>query len=185
MKEHAKLTRSRVAIEEASIEVLLRNPDAGMSEIALAAGVGRATLYRHYESREILVQTLAKKCLEETDELVKPLNAEGLTGKQAILATIDVLMPMANRFRFLMSLWSIAEHDPSVIRIYKRQLKELRELVKQAKSEGEISAELSTTWVVSMFDALLNSAWQLVELDKMTPSDAARYFKRSFFLGCQ
>lgn len=185
MKEHAKITQSRNAIEEAGIEALLRNPDAGMSEIALAAGVGRATLYRHYESRELLVQALAKKCLEETDALVEPLKAMGLEGKQAIEATIDVLMPMASRYRFLMSLWAIAADDKVVNRIYKRQLKDLSELVMQAQAEGEISSKLSTVWVVSTFDAILNSAWQLIELGKVSPKDAMISFKRSFFLGCQ
>jgi len=107
-----------------------------MSEIALAAGVGRATLYRHFESRELLVQALANKCLQETDELVVPLKEQGLTGKEAIEAYIDVLMPMANRFRFLMSLWNIAADDPTVIRIYQRQLRELRELVKHFPAYG-------------------------------------------------
>ncbi len=185
MKEHAKIVQSRTAIEEAGIEVLLRNPEASMSEIALVAGVGRATLYRHFESREILVQTLARKCLEETDELVEPIKAQGLRGRRAIEASIDVLIPMANRFRFLMSLKAIAANDPAINLIYKRQLGELSELVNQAQSDGEISSTLSNEWVVSMFDAILNSAWQLIEQGKVAPGDAAIAFKQSFFSGCQ
>ena len=185
MKEHAKFAQSRSAIEEAGIEVLLRNPDASMSEIALVASVGRATLYRHYESREILVQSLARKCLEETDELLEPIKAQKLTGKQAIEASIDVLMPMANRFRFLMSLWTLAADDPVVNGIYKRQLDELKELVMQAQNDGDISSELSSVWVVSMFDAILNSAWHLIENGEITSSDAVGAIKRSFFRGCQ
>jgi len=184
-KEHAKTAHSRSVIEEAGIEVLLRNPAAGMSEIALAAGVGRATLYRHFESRELLVQALANKCLQETDELVVPLKEQGLTGKEAIEAYIDVLMPMANRFRFLMSLWNIAADDPTVIRIYQRQLRELRELVKQAQDEGDICKSFSSIWVVSTFDALLTSAWQLIENRKMSSAAAAAAFKRTFYSGCK
>ncbi len=184
-KEHAKTAHSRSVIEEAGIEVLLRNPAAGMSEIALAAGVGRATLYRHFESRELLVQALANKCLQETDELVVPLKEQGLTGKEAIEAYIDVLMPMANRFRFLMSLWNIAADDPTVIRIYQRQLRELRELVKQAQDEGDICKSFSSIWVVSTFDALLTSAWQLIEHRKMSSAAAAAAFKRTFYSGCK
>ena len=185
MKEHAKFTQSRSAIEEAGIQVLLRNPDASMSEIALMAGVGRATLYRHYESREVLVQSLAKKCLEETDEILDPLKAQGLRGKQAIEASIDVLMPMANRFRFLMSLWAFTANDRVVNRIYKRQLEELKILVVQAQEDGDISSELSNVWVVSMFDAILNSAWQLIEVGEITSIEATNAVKRSFFMGCQ
>lgn len=184
MKEHAKIAQSRHAIEEAGIETLLRNPDAGMSEIALAAGVGRATLYRHYESREALVQALAKKCLEETDRLVQPLKDEGLQGRAAIEATIDVLMPMAARYRFLMSLWTIAADDRTVRRIYNRQLDELSELVTDAQAAGELRPEFSTTWIVSFFDSVLSCAWYLVESGEMSAADAAVAFKSSFFDGC-
>lgn len=185
IKEHAKITQSRAAIEEAGIEVLLRNPDAGMSEIALAAGVGRATLYRHFDSRKSLIQALAIKCLEDTDVLTAPLKAQKLAGKRAIEATIDVLMPMASRYRFLMSLWNLASDDRKTNQIYKRQLDEFSQLVQQAQDAGEISAELTVTWIVWSFDALLNSAWHLVELGKMTPTAAAFAFKKSFFSGCQ
>lgn len=185
IKEHAKIAQSRAAIEEAGIDVLLRNPDAGMSEIALAAGVGRATLYRHFDSRKSLIQALAIKCLEDTDVLTTPLKALGLEGKRAIDATIDVLMPMASRYRFLMSLWNIASDDRKTNQIYQRQLDEFSQFVQQAQEAGEFSSELSVTWIVWSFDALLNSAWHLVELGEMTPADAAVAFKKSFFSGCQ
>jgi hypothetical protein len=94
-------------------------------------------------------------------------------------------MPMANRFRFLMSLWNIAADDPTVIRIYQRQLRELRELVKQAQDEGDICKSLSSIWVVTTFDALLTSAWQLIEHRKMSSAAAAAAFKRTFYSGCK
>ena len=182
--EHAKVTQSRLAIEEAGISVLLRNPDAGMSEIALAAGIGRATLYRHYDSREVLVQALARKCLDETDVLVQPIKQAGLQGRAAIEATIEVLTPMAARFRFLMSLWVIAAEDKAVNQIYQRQLEELSELVVQAQAAGEIDPDLSVTWVVYLFDAILNNAWLMVESGEMNTDEAALAFSRSFFSGC-
>lgn len=185
IKQHAKITQSLAAIEEAGIELLLRNPDAAMSEIALAAGVGRATLYRHYESREVLIQALARKCLDETDVLIEPIKQKGLRGQAAIEATIDVLMPMASRYRFLMGLSAITSRDAVTKQIYERQLRELSELVAQAQEGGEISGDLATVWVVSVFDAMLNSAWQLVELGKLSVDEATRAFKTSFFSGCQ
>jgi len=163
----------------------LRNPDAGMSEIALAAGVGRATLYRHFDSRTSLIQALAIRCLEDTDVLTAPLKLQQLRGKRAIEATIDVLMPMATRYRFLMSLWNLASNDQKTNQIYQRQLNEFSLLVEQAQDAGEFRSDLSVTWIVWSFDALLTSAWYLIEQAEMTPADAADALKKSFFSGCQ
>ncbi len=184
-RTHAKTAQSRSLIEDAGIKVLLRNPDAAMSEIALAAGVGRATLYRHFESRDVLIQADAVKCLEETDEVLAPLKAQEIKGKAAISATIDLLMPMASRFRFLMRLQSIAYENKTAVKIYKRQLGELSQLVHQAHDAGEFRRDLPVTWIVSSFDALLNNAWHLVQIGDMTPDEAASAFKKSFFSGCQ
>lgn len=179
-KADARYKKSRAAIIDAGIEVLLANPNAGMSEIAQAAGVGRATLYRHFETRNELVQALTILCLEETDEILQPVKDAGLTGLSAISASIDLIVPMADKYRFLMSLSAIAAEDATVKRIYRRQLKELYDLVEVAKDAGEIDSNLPTAWVVGSYDALLNTAWELVEQNQLTSVDAAVYFKRSF-----
>lgn len=182
-KIDARYQKSQAVIIESAIKTLLRNPDAGMSEIALAAGVGRATLYRHYESRDILIQSLARNCLEESDELVEPIKAKKLTGREAIEATIDALMPMADRYKFLLNLWSIAGNDKAVRTIYKRQLDELQTLVNQAKKSGEIKPDISTTWVVTVFDNLLYASWLMIKNEVMQPEEAAQSFKSMLFGG--
>jgi TetR/AcrR family transcriptional repressor of mexCD-oprJ operon len=50
--------RTSAAILEAAIHVLAENPDASVNEIAVAAGVGRATMYRYFPTREELLKEL-------------------------------------------------------------------------------------------------------------------------------
>jgi hypothetical protein len=57
--------------------------------------------------------------------------------------------------------------------------------VKQAQDEGDICKSLSSIWVVTTFDALLTSAWQLIEHRKMSSAAAAAAFKRTFYSGCK
>ena len=57
--------RNRVAILEAAIGVLGAQPDAGIAEVAAAAGVGRATVYRHFAAREELIEALRLHASEE------------------------------------------------------------------------------------------------------------------------
>ncbi|MYB34208.1 MAG: helix-turn-helix transcriptional regulator, partial [Gammaproteobacteria bacterium] len=61
---------SRAAIIDAAVGVLARNPDASLATIAEAAGVGRATLYRHFPGRNDLIDAISRQAIEETDAAV-------------------------------------------------------------------------------------------------------------------
>ena len=180
IKGDARFLKSRSAIVDAGIEVLLENPSAGMAEIALAAGVGRATLYRHFESREALIDALTMLCLEETDDVLEPLAEQNLSALAAILASIDLIVPLATRFRFLVSVASGKSEDQKVRKLYARQLDDLAQLIEQAKRDGDIANQHTTDWIVAMYDALLNAAWVLVQQGKLDVTTATDSFRKSF-----
>ncbi|WP_354697689.1 hypothetical protein DSM112329_03326 [Paraconexibacter sp. AEG42_29] len=54
-------------IVETAADVLARRPHASTGEIARAAGVGRSTLYRHFETREALVAAVRRLAREQAD----------------------------------------------------------------------------------------------------------------------
>ncbi|MFN3237516.1 MAG: TetR/AcrR family transcriptional regulator [Pseudomonadales bacterium] len=175
--------KTRHALFEASIKELLANPSATMSEIANSAGIGRATLYRHFETRELLVRALAQLCLEETDQALK--HAYQFQGRAALEAIFTAIMPLANRFRFLMSLWQIAARDPEVTRIYQRQLRDLKGTVLKAQKRAELRNDIPADWIVASFDAQLNVAWHMVETRVISAGEAEAYFRTTFFSGCE
>ncbi len=181
-KKDRRLVQSEAAIIEAGIRTLLIDPSAGMSEIAEAAGIGRATLYRHFDSREALVRGLALKCYEEIETALEPHGH--LVGRPGIERIIDVLMPIANRFRFLGSLWTYVEEDKEIARIESQMDEDMRLLFDHARSTGDIDKSFPTAWLVSFFDSTLMAGWDMVESGAMDPEEVAVYVKRSFFAGC-
>jgi len=171
-----RANRSRQALLAAGIETLLLNPNASLSEIAAHAKVGRTTLYRHFKTREQLIQELALESLALTDAAIEPIIKQELKGREAIESMLHALMPLADRFHFLLSLWNIAEDDPEVTNIYNRQLEYLSLLVEQGKQEGSITREMTTTWCVTMIDCLIYGCASLVrsgECDVQTASTSA------------
>lgn len=61
--------RNRQAILAAARELLAASGDVPMYEIGRHAGVGQATLYRHFASRESLVMTIFSEQIEELEHL--------------------------------------------------------------------------------------------------------------------
>lgn len=54
-QQRSDARRNRDAIVVAGLEALTESPDASLNAIAKRAGVGNATLYRHFQTREDLV----------------------------------------------------------------------------------------------------------------------------------
>ena len=61
MTKHAIRPATLDAIVEAAVVALGENRSASMSEIAIRAGIGRATLHRHFSTRDGLIALLQKR----------------------------------------------------------------------------------------------------------------------------
>ncbi|MFT5158570.1 MAG: AcrR family transcriptional regulator [Paracoccaceae bacterium] len=181
-KKDQRFVQSERSIVAAGIDTLLKNPYSSLSDVALAAGVGRATMYRHFETRDALIKHIGRICMEDTVAALAP--TDGLYGRQALESAFDALMPLANKYHFLINSWHIVVQDEVVSRIDAQQIGDLQELIDQAKKIGVINNQHPTEWVAACFDNLLIVAWSLVQEGKISSKDAAKYAKSTFFDGC-
>ena len=62
----------------AAQRLLNSDPGASMSTIAEAAGVSRATLHRHFDSREALLVELGTRSLDQWEQRLDDADAEGV-----------------------------------------------------------------------------------------------------------
>src|SRR4051794_17223520 len=75
--KRADARRNIAAILDAATDCLARDPDSSINDIAQAAGVGRVTLYGHFESRAALVSQVVQRAIAQSEE---SLGAVDLTG---------------------------------------------------------------------------------------------------------
>ncbi|CAL9402036.1 TetR/AcrR family transcriptional regulator [Streptomyces sp. enrichment culture] len=95
-------TRNRIL--DVALDVLGENPDAGMGEIASAAGVVRRTVYDHFPSRLDLVRTLTERAVAEMTAVLDEVNASGAEADATWVEFVARLWPVAHRYRVLLAL---------------------------------------------------------------------------------
>ena len=75
--KRADARKNIAAILDAATECLARDPDASVSDIATAAGVGRVTLYGHFESRGALVAEVVERAMTAGDTVLEAVDLTG------------------------------------------------------------------------------------------------------------
>jgi AcrR family transcriptional regulator len=98
------MNETRDRILDVALDVLGGDPDAGMGEIAAAAGVVRRTVYGHFPSRLDLVRTLTQRAVTEMTAVLTEVNAADEQADVAWVAFIARLWPVAHRYRVLLAL---------------------------------------------------------------------------------
>ena len=173
---------ARQAILDTAAGLLAEAPGASMSALAEASGVSRATLYRHFPSREHLIQQLSLEAIRVTDQASAAVFERYENAERALLEMLEALLPFGDRFHFLAHETAAAQ-DPEVAAETRRQLDELAEFVELAKTEGLFAAELPTAWIVTVIDSLIWTAWTSIHRGDLAPREAPRLVYRTLVEG--
>ena len=98
------MNETRDRILDVALDVLGDNPDAGMGDIASAAGIVRRTVYLHFPSRLDLVRTLTERAVTEMTAVLTEVSASGAEADATWAEFIARLWPVAHRYRVLLAL---------------------------------------------------------------------------------
>ncbi|MEW1864074.1 TetR/AcrR family transcriptional regulator [Streptomyces sp. NBC_00669] len=98
------MNETRDRILDVALDVLGEDPDAGMGDIAAAAGVVRRTVYGHFPSRLDLVRTLTERAVAEMTAVLADVNASDAEADAMWVEFIARVWPVAHRYRVLLAL---------------------------------------------------------------------------------
>jgi AcrR family transcriptional regulator len=98
------MNETRDRILDVALDLLGENPDAGMGDIASAAGVVRRTVYGHFPSRLDLVRTLTGRAVAEMTAVLADVNASGAEADATWAEFVARVWPVAHRYRVLLAL---------------------------------------------------------------------------------
>ena len=148
-------------IIEGAIRALSESSNATVDQIAAEARVGRATVFRHFESRAGLLRALARRAIAETDTVTRQATAQACTATDALRSATKAVVGAGESFRFLEAAPELRD-DPEIVGAYERQTSELADLVRAAREEGFIRPDVPLAWAVASIDGLIWAACRAV-----------------------
>lgn len=172
---------TREAILEAAFQTFSRLPTASLADVAARAGVGRATLHRHFKSRETLMVALAKTATQELDEAIEAATAGSVSHTDGLKKALGAMIPLADRQWFLAH--EPVDRDPDIAKSYKAGLDDLAASIEAAKAEGTFSKDIPTAWIVEAYQNLVYAAWTTVRDGHATPGQATDLAWRTLTTG--
>ena len=153
-RRQALQERVAAAILEAAARVLATGGEqASMNEVATAAGVARATLYRYFPSRQALLDELARVAAEEAGARLASARVEELAAEEGVRRAVRALIEAGDPFTVVAR--ERVRPDPE--QFEERVLEPLRRLFERAQRAGEIREDIPDTWLTDALVGLVVS----------------------------
>jgi AcrR family transcriptional regulator len=151
---HARVSS---AILEAAAAVLAeRGEQASMADVATAAGMARATVYRYFPNREALFEALGRLAVEEAGERLLAGRLQEVAVPEAFERAVRSLVAVGDYF-VVVSRES-ARPDPEEFE--QRIAAPLRGLIERAQSQGEVRDDLPASWLMESLIGIVVSGLQ-------------------------
>ncbi|MGW1933756.1 TetR/AcrR family transcriptional regulator [Streptomyces sp. NPDC001919] len=149
----------RTQVLHAAAALLSRKATATMDEVARSAGIGRATLHRHFAGRDALVRALEEHGLQEIEAALERAEPEAGSADEAVRRTVAEVEHLAPLLSFLVTENQLFEGDQQNegwARIDAR----VSALFRRGQEDGVFRIDLTPAWLTEAFYGLIGSgAW--------------------------
>jgi AcrR family transcriptional regulator len=153
-----------------SAQLLALRPAASMEEIAAAAGISRATLFRRFPSRAALVSALSERALSAYADAVERSRPDEGSPTEALGRALGELAGLAPEHGLLV-LQPMDEHVERGLLDRARAVDErLTALVRRGQESGDFRVDLPADWVLTVITWLVVGAADGLRLGTVAPA---------------
>lgn len=158
MRSAALRTHTAESILDSAAPVLAQRDQATMAELAEAAGVGRATLYRYFPTRDELVAALADRALEETTRRLSDAALDRVDVREAVARICRALLAIGDRYAVLVRE-GVRPSDGAAKRRIGRPM---RAVIRRGIRDGGLRADIPVDAQVRLLGGMIGSAQRMV-----------------------
>src|SRR6266516_2818960 len=174
--------RTDAAILDAAAHVLSEHgSSSNMADVAAAAGVSRATLYRYYPDREALLGALASRALADAAARLADAGLERAPVEEAIQRIVRALTAVGDRYAVLVR--EQVEGDPDEIE--RLVTAPMRAVFARGLESGLFRQDLAADVLLELFGGALVAALKLTQHGQLGLEEATAAAASVFLNGAR
>ncbi|MFD3661470.1 TetR/AcrR family transcriptional regulator [Streptomyces sp. NPDC058659] len=160
----------RTQVLHSAAGLLSRKATATMDEVARAAGIGRATLHRHFAGRDALVRALEELGIQELEEALDRARLDEGPADEAVRRLVAGTEPMAPLLSFLVTENQLFEGDQQN-EGWARLDARVSDLFRRGQEQGAFRIDLTPAWLTEALYGLIGSAAWAVQDGRVAAKD--------------
>ena len=145
--------RNLEAIVDAARRTFSADPRASMQQVAEAAGLHRATVHRHFASRDDLLNALQARAMEESLTALRDVRPEDGPAGDALRRATRALVETADRWQ-LARYAAVPQEGPAIEEIRRR----MTELIARGQREGSVRDDLDAGVLTTVWAGVIANA---------------------------
>lgn len=175
------MTVDREQVLRSAATLLSHKATATMDEVAKAAGIGRATLHRHFAGRDALVRALEELGLREFEAAVESARLHEGDPADALRRLVTASTPATGLLGFLISENQLFEGE-HVNEGWDRLDARIAALFRRGQEEGGFRVDLSASWLAEALYGLISAGAWSVHSGRLAANDY-QYMTTELLLG--
>ena len=162
--------------------MLGRTPRATLDDVAAAAGVGRATVYRHFARRDQLVEVVYLEALDAIAAALRDADLERGDVEDAFDRALTAVLREEVAYRVL-ARGPMPDLDPQLEARFDAAIEPVVALARRGVAEGVVDPELPAHWVADAWSALTLFGLTRVAEEGRSVEEVASLVRRTFWRG--
>lgn len=170
---------ARTILESVARTFAERGSAVSMTEIATRCGVGRATLYRHFPTREVLLAELHRVAVHDVGEAMRAAGLEQLPVPDALERAAGVMLAVGHKYAVVVREQVPVPRDEADALVREP----LRGVLRRGQAGGVLREDSSVDWLEDTFAGLVGAGLQQIVRRGAGPEATVRAVVSAFIDG--